>query len=544
MKKYINKVLSGALLLGLSVAAVSCSDDYLETAPTDSVGSATAMANTDMAYAALNGIAKVMTTQHYAFSQGFAGENHVMNKMEDYPSDNYDYNYYASGWSPILNQQYHYQTSSVYDAYAWYYYYTIIGNANTIIANIDNAEGQDADKKFIKASALTFRAFAFEKLARYYCYSWNTLKKGENQGLILQLDESTEGKPFSTLAETYAQIYKDCQDAIALFTESGLDRAAGECWTPNINVAHAVYARAALTKGDYATAITEAKAAKNGYPLMSNDEYVAGFMEANGEWIFGSFGGSEENNWYWSYGTQYSCNGYYAEASACGAGSINRELVNRIPNDDVRKSLFLTEDKFDLTYTMQVDPYFYTYGLLGMYDDALWTDVATYVASVVPDAYKAGYFYLGGQLKFRVFDMPGISYLPFIRSAEMILIEAEANYKNGNTGAAQAALNELNQPRNAAYNCTSTGDALWQEIKDYHGLELFGEGQRWSALKRWDEPVVRKTVENGGSAHQSVAITIEKASANPGNNYWTWDIPLNETEYNDALKIYEEEPAE
>ena len=279
MKKYINKILSGALFLGLSVAAVSCSSDYLETVPTDSTGSGTAMATTDNLYAALNGTAKVMTTQHYAFSQGFAGENHVMNKMEDYPSDNYDYNYYASGWSPLFNQEFHYQVNSVYDSYAWYYYYTIIGNANSIIANVDAAEGLEADKKFIKASALTFRAFAYEKLARYYCYSWAKDPQGTSQGLIIQLDESIDGKPFSTLAETFAQIYKDCQDAITLFGESGLDRAAGEVWTPNVNVAHAVYARAALSKGDYDTAITQAAAAKKGYPLMSNSDYVAGFME-------------------------------------------------------------------------------------------------------------------------------------------------------------------------------------------------------------------------------------------------------------------------
>lgn len=540
MKKYINRILSGALMLGLSVVAVSCSEDYLETAPTDSVGSETALANTDMAYAALNGIAKVMTTQHYAFSQGFAGENHVMNKMEDYPSDNYDYNYYASGWSVIFNQQYHYRTNTIYDSYAWYYYYTIIGNANTIIAKIDSAEGQDADKKFIKASALTFRAFAYEKLARYYCYSWAKDPQGASQGLILQLDESTDGKPYSTLAQTFTQIYKDCDDAIVLFNESGIDRAAGDCWTPNLNVAHAVKARAALSKGDYTTAITHAGEAKKGYPLMSNSDYVAGFMEPTSEWIFGSFGGSEENNWYWSYGTQYSCNGYNASASACGAGSINRELVNRIPNEDARKVLFLTEDKFDMTSTASC-PYFNTYGILGMSDDNLWLSVAKYVASVVPDAYEAGYFYLGGQLKFRVFDSPGISYLPFIRTAEMILIEAEANYKKGGSeAAAQAALNELNQPRNANYNCTSTGAALWQEIKDYHGLELFGEGQRWSALKRWDEPVVRKTIPNGGSAHAAVAVTIPAASGYAANNYWTWDVPLNETEYNDALNLYEE----
>ena len=90
--------------------------------------------------------------------------------------------------------------------------------------------------------------------------------------------------------------------------------------------------------------------------------------------------------------------------------------------------------------------------------------------------YEAGYMYLGGQLKFYVFDTPGVGYLPFIRSSEMVLIEAEANYFLNNEAAAQAALVELNATsgRNAEYTCTKTGDALWNEIMDYRELELWG----------------------------------------------------------------------
>ena len=77
------------------------------------------------------------------------------------------------------------------------------------LANIDNAEGTESEKQFIKASALTFRAYAFEKLVHYYCWRWQDSNNGASQGLILRLDESTNGMPYSTLAETYTQIYKD-----------------------------------------------------------------------------------------------------------------------------------------------------------------------------------------------------------------------------------------------------------------------------------------------------------------------------------------------
>ena len=74
MKNYINKIFGCAILASATMLA-SCGSDYLETKPTSSVGSENAVATTEMAYMALNGIARCQTTQHYAFTQGFAGEN-------------------------------------------------------------------------------------------------------------------------------------------------------------------------------------------------------------------------------------------------------------------------------------------------------------------------------------------------------------------------------------------------------------------------------------------------------------------------------------
>ena len=545
MKKIINKLFAGSLLAGMMLVS-SCAGDYLDTAPTDSTGATDAVGTTANAMKALNGIAKIMTTQHSYFGGGFAGENNIMIQYESYPSENYNYNYYASGWSPIFNQEFHTRTNSIYDAYAWYYYYTIAGNANTILANIDNAEGTEAERNFVKASALTFRAYAFEKLVRYYCWRWQDSNNGASQGIVLRLDESTGGQGYATLAETYAQIYKDLDEAIMLFEQSGMDRNASQVWMPNINVAHAIYARAALTKQDYTKALTEAKLARQNYPLMSNAEYHAGFCNPTSEWIFGSFGSAQENNWYWSYGTQYACNGYYANAAgaANGAGSIGRELINRIPNNDARKALFLTEDKFPGYNFNDGSAMDLGYGILGMGDDekkadALWEEAAAYcqkmAVSGLEAPYQAGYMYLGGQLKFYVFDTPGVSYLPFIRSSEMVLVEAEANYFLNDETAARAALVELNATsgRNPEYTCDKSGEALWNEIMDYRELELWGEGFAWSDYKRWNRDIVRHSFAEGGNAHISVAKTIPAS----GVNKWTWDVPLNETDYNDELNL-------
>lgn len=535
MKNYINKIFGCAILASATLLA-SCGSDYLETKPTASVSSTEAVATTDMAYKALNGIARCQTTQHYAFTQGFAGENAIMRLYENLPSQNYNYNYYASGWAPIHNQTFHNRTSTVYDGYAWYYYYQLIGQANRIIAHIDAATGSDEDKKFIKASALSFRAYSYEKLIHYYCYRWQDSNNGASQGVVLRLDESTGDAPFATLAETVDQIYKDCQEAITLFGESGIDRPAREVWIPNANVAHAVYARAALFRQDYQTAVDQAKLAKKGYPLMTNDSYAAGFCEPTSEWIMGSYGDDSENNFYWSYGTQGACNGYYATADGnpTGAGTIGHELISRIPNNDARKQNFLTEDKFPNLDLSKESKYYYTFGILGMMDDNIYEQadsiVKAHQAKGLTTPYQAGFYYLDANLKFYVKAQPGVGYVPFIRSSEMVLIEAEANYFLGKTAEAQAALVELNATsgRNPEYTCTKTGEELLSEIQDYRCLELWGEGFEWSDFKRWNKAVVRKSFAEGGNAHPTVAITIKPEDGNK----WTWGVPLNETDYN------------
>ena len=544
MKRHI--YIAGTLLLSLATA--SCGSDYLDTTPTEATSDQAAVSTTAYAYKALNGCAKSMTIQQSYFGQGFCGENAIMRIYENLPSQNYNYNRYASGWADIHNQSMHSNKTTKYDQYAWYYYYQIISQANTIIARIDAAEGDEADKLFIKASALTFRAYAYEKLVHYYCERWQDSDNGASQGMPLRLDESTGDLPFSTLAQTMDQIYADLDEAVKLFGQSGMDRPAGDVWTPNINVAHAVYARAALWKQDYSKAIAEAKAAQDGYPLMNNAAYAAGFCNPTSEWIFGSYGASDENNWYWAYGVQGAANGYYSKAADTGAGSIGHELISRIPDNDVRKGRFMTADKFkslDLTDQAQVDQSFaeiapesedYTEEQKAV-NKAVYNEADSLnkllAVSGLEAPYQSGYYFLDGQYKFFVTDQPGVGYLPYIRSSEMLLIEAEANYFLGKTAEAQAALIALNKDsgRNPEYACSLTGEQLFAEIRDYRCLELWGEGFEWSDFKRWKLPIVRNTVANGGNAHPAVAVTIQPDEA----NNWVWITPDNETLYNGGL---------
>ncbi len=541
----LNKIILGA---AFALSLSSCGSDYLDTNPTDANSRETTLGSTKGGYAALAGIAKSMNTQQYYFSQGFSGENAIVRIFECMPSQNWNYNAYASGWQNVHNQKYNAVSSNGYDAYPWFYYYQLVGQANSIICNIDKATGEQSDRDYIKAAAYTFRAYAFQKLVQYYCARWQDSNDGASQGLVLRTDESTGDYPISNLADTYKQIYADCDSAFNLFAASKHVREADEVYIPNLNVAHAVKARAALTKQDYATALSEAKLARKGYALMSNSQYGDGFYTRNSEWIFGSYNDEQEQNWYWSYLTQEACNGYYASKTVNGTATIGRELINRIPDNDYRKSLFLTDDKLAAGLAKRGVTYKYdstfvdnTYGCIGVLpgDDSLFNKnayevadslVHTYGSKGAGKPYLPGYYYLGAQFKFWAAAMPGVGAFAYIRSSEMLLIEAEANYFLGNTADAQANLVELNATsgRNPEYTCSKTGDDLFNEIKDYREVELWGEGFAWSDYKRWNIPVVRHSFKEGGNAHTAVAVTIKVTD---GNN-WTWVVPKNETDYN------------
>ena len=524
-------------LASLSAVMTSCGSDYLDTTPTESVNYPTAMGSADNLYKALNGIARTMSTQQHMGSQGECGENNIISLYENYMSQDYYYNAFASGWNPIMNLKY--TQNNHYSTYPWYYYYNIIGQANSILANVDKATGDDDLKKFCKGAALTFRAYAYEKLIHYYAPRWQDSNNGESKVIVLRTDESTGDKAPSSLNDVYTQIYKDCQDAITSFESSKYKRPSTQVWIPNVNVAHAVYARAALYRQDYQTALTQATVARNGYPLMSNADYQAGFCKPTSEWIFGSYGGTTENNWYWSFGTQFSCNGYYGSNTAYGAGQISDALTKQIPNTDVRKHLFLTPDKIgwgDSTNvylrgvknpnqpTAPFDPVAFKKAVA--YMDSIHETYTKDYAAPYQGCKRAGYFFMGSQWKFYVFDSPGVGYLPFIRSSEMLLIEAEANHFLGNDVAAQANLVELNQKtgRDPKYTCTKTGNEMFKEIVKYRSLELWGEGFGFSDYKRWNLPVDRTTSDNASS--------IIQVLVKPNGTGWAWKIPLGETDYN------------
>lgn len=143
-------------------------------------------------------------------------------------------------------------------------------------------------------------------------------------------------------------------------------------------------------------------------------------------------------------------------------------------------------------------------------------------------------------LKYACEGMPGIGSIPLIRSSEMLLIEAEANYflHTNNPTLAQNSLIALNKTsgRDPNYTCNLTGEQLFEEIAKYRRLELWGEGHSWLDCKRWGIPVVRKTFTEGGNYDASVSGTFGYVNGECIKTFWKWSIPVGETDLNGSIK--------
>ena len=500
--------LSGVMLLA------SCSKDYMNTTPTSSTATPTIFESTENAALAINGICKLMTRQ-YLGSQGFNGEGTVKMYTGEYPGDNCFVN--LPGWSSVINGTMHDNKTTIYNYYNWYYYYMLIGNTNAIILNIDDAKGAEAERQFIKAQALSFRAYSYMMLLQIYSVRWSDSNNGSADGVVLRLDTSTDEMPLSTMADCYEQIYDDLDEAIRLYTESGLAPDSKDNYSPNIDMAYATYARAALNRQDYATALDKAVKARENHPLMSNDEYKSGFNTPNKEWIWSCYGSADETLFYYSY---FANMAYNSSASMVRnyPRCINKDVYDRIPETDIRRGMFL--DPKDYTYTKST-------GVAGK-------ELTAYARTLYPDIYSTAKVYAYMQFKVSSTTQPGVGHLNNFRSAEMYLIEAEANYFLKNEKAAQASLNTLTRDsgRDKEYNCTATGTALLDEIKLYRKIELFGEGFNWFDLKRWGDSLNRTSTEKGGNYITALAVSYSPQD----RNNWTWVIPSKETDYNKLIK--------
>jgi len=497
------------IAVALSIMSIGCRGDFLETQPTASTSEKTIFESTANAKMAINGIARLMTSQ-WLSSQGFNGEGTIKMYYGNYPGN--DFVVGLSGWVNTISGNYHEDRSIVYDYYPWQYYYTLIGEANKILVGIEGAEGAQSEKDAITAQALTYRAYSYFMLSQLYSVRWQDSNNGASDGVVLRLEPTFDDQAISTLGEVYDQIYDDLKKAIDLFDASNFERA--NFYEIDKSVAQAIFARAAITKQDYETASKYAKLARQNYPLMSVQEYKSGFKDPNKEWIWGSFDSETETLYFYSFQAYIAYNSTSSNVRSYPK-RISKTLYEKIPATDIRKGMFLDPTGYSINSST---------GLAG---DAL----DAHARELYPDLQSNALVYDHMQFKFSANGMPGIGNLNHFRSSEMYLIEAEADYFLGKSESSiQGLLEELitDSGRDPNYSCTATGSNLLTEIKKYRAIELWGEGFDWFDLKRWKDSIDKKSFSEGGNF---LSVIAGKIGPEEKNN-WTWKIPLIEANYN------------
>jgi hypothetical protein len=372
-------------------------------------------------------------------------------------------------------------------------YYRVIGNANIAIASIDKAVGTQAEKDLIKGEALALRGWSYFNLIQLYGKRYDAAAKPNAQlGVPLVLTPTTEGLPRATVEEVYTQINKDLAQAATL-----LKSARGFKSHINLEVTKGILARVALTQQNWADAAKYAAEARTGFTLMSEAQYQDGFQDiSNPEWMWGFDHLEDQSEFFGGYHSYISCN-YNSTVIRTYPKVVNSLLYNAIPTTDIRSKM--------------------------------WVKAPTAANSIVPPGgVRLPYL----NQKFRLPGVPSTSAMgdvPYMRAAEMYLIEAEAKAKLGQDANAAKLLFDLISKRDAAYKLsTSTSTKLLDEIYFHRRVELWGEGFRFLDLKRLNQPLNR----NGTNAIASIAVLFDVPA---GDRQWEFLFPRREMNANKAI---------
>lgn len=412
-------VLAG-VLLGLNI---SCSEDFLETEPTDAIPTERVFESFATAEAALIGA--------YDQLSSFDNEGLYMPIMSDIMGEDVMVNS-VDNWNWFVTvYQMNVLPSYTYVEVPWTAAYKAIYDANNIIDNVVYVpDATDEQKNRLEGEARVIRAFLMLKLVEMYAPAYASNPDALS---IMNVNISTrvdsEDFPRATNREVYAQIESDLAGAINVLDDNSNRGFFGK------RAAQALLARTYLDMGKYAEARDMAKASYGGLDLMSIDEMLSGFNYRNSETIFTVAYTPDDNNIYLSIPS------FYWPVSGYSSIRANDTFVNEFSVSDARKLFFLIEPQIDQNRNLI--------------------------------------------LKFAHYQSVGNAEKISIRASEMYLIEAECEAELGNYTLAQEALFKIQERSVAnATESTATGQELIEEILLERRKELFGEGFRWNDIKR------------------------------------------------------------
>jgi starch-binding outer membrane protein, SusD/RagB family len=427
-----------ALAMGLMVS--SC-EDVIDIKPTDSLV-------TDIALTNINDFKKALTGTYAATaSASYWGGNMIVLNYQ--LSDNARKSVQNLG-EGVQVHSFSYTAGLGEAASAWNAMYSVINRANIIINRIDAIEGTDAEKNQIKGEALALRAMAHFDLVRLFSQRYNYTADASHLGVPIMLESKISSPARNTVKEVYDQVTKDLTDAKTLL--AGVVQGPTRITPLAVS---ALQAKVALYTENYTDAITYSTEALAGKPIASKTEFATMWRQANGnaEAIFkialpqgaANIGG----NFY----------------------SVTNDLVSFNPTQDLLDEYGATaeEKAKDVRYTSYYE--------------------------IIPTRAEPN-------IVFKYIDknaaIKGQSDVIILRSADMLLIRAEAYARTNQGDKALADLNTLRAARITGFTPDpetgvgqETGTDLLNAIFTERRKELAFEGDRFFDLKRRNEAIVR-----------------------------------------------------
>lgn len=477
------------LAFSFALLVAACNSDFLDTRPSDRLDQETALSTQENLYAALNGIHRMMVAQ-YLTNQACGGEPSMCIIRdclgEDLVHSNANNSYYRS----ILRWTDHRNETALLDKYPFVFYYQLILQANLILDAIDWVPVTDSlQLEGIRGEALCFRAWAHFQLLQLYAARYEAGRVNDQPGIPCRRTVSTLPLKRSTVEECYRFISDDLEKSIACLR----DYVPVGVTHFSLKVAYGLKARVLLTMHDYPAAASAAAdaialAEAEGCRLMTGDECLNGFSKIvtrSREALWASNPLDDQGIAFYSFYAYMSWN-FNSSAIRTTPRCINSSLYNRIASTDVR---------------------------------AAWWDPTGQKELPAANYTKAPY----QQRKFTaVTTSLSVGDFAYMRLSELYLLRAEALARSGHEDDARRVLYDFVVTRDAAYTLSvAAGDALLEEILIHRRIELWGEGFRFTDLKRLGLPLDRT-----GSNHVVSVCSVMRVE--PEDPAWQWLIPAEE----------------
>ena len=505
-----------------------CNKDYLDTNPTDQVSGTSIFADAENAMTAVNGMFRLLYVNvgssagwesensglpAFILVQDLKGEDHVMDDMGSgwfY----YDYAYNTFG---DFNDVRGHQTRM------WYFFYTVICQANYILANEETMEGDPDYFHYVMGQAYAVRSFCYMWLVQ--TFQQNGGAEGSETRQLPGVPIYTEptvagsvGKGRGTVQDVYEQANKDIEAAIEHLKKTSLTQLHKS--HISLQVAYGLQARHALVQQDFETALSAAKEAMKGQTIGTWDDIktVNDVSKKNVMW-----GLSIQSDQVTDYCVYEHMDADSKTTYSAARHLIGNWLYDQIPDTDSRKAWWtapLENDTEDEKAVVGVNK---------------WGDPGTEQGSIRSWCQKKLVFIDAA-------SETGDNIL--MRAEEIYLIAAEAACELGQYADARKYLNSLGSKRDNNYtarldgmkddktlnpNTTGAISTLMDEIFFQRRVELWSENPRLFDIQRRGLCFNRAW---SGSNHTALCsdLTSKPASA----NFILW-IPKAEFDGNENM---------